>query len=152
MFFLSLLEHQLKMICICLNKGLLNIFKSTVNGTNHKAQSLKILICLLEGEKTYPAKQQHYFFVKFNEYLNFDEYKQCAISMLDRYSVQEYSPHFQFLTSPLFYMERKFIEELSGHLILQGPECLKSPSCQQKNYLHLQEGKSGTSVVKFLQN
>lgn len=104
------------------------------------------LICLLEGEKTYPAKQQHYFFVKFHEYLNFDEYKQCAISMLDRYSVQEYSPHFQFLTSPLLYMERKFIEELSGHLILQGPECFKSPSCQQKNYLHLQEGKSGTSV------
>lgn len=43
-FFLSLLEHQLKMICIYLNKGLLKIFKSTMNGTNNKAQSLKILV------------------------------------------------------------------------------------------------------------
>lgn len=44
MFFLSLLEHQLKMICICLNKGLLKIVKSTMNGTNNNAQSLTILV------------------------------------------------------------------------------------------------------------
>lgn len=48
--------------------------------------------------------------------------------MLDRYSVQEYSPHFQFLTSLLFYIERKFFEELSSHLILQDPESFKSTS------------------------
>lgn len=142
------------MICICLNKGLLKILKSSVNGNNHKAQSLKILVwsVYLKVRRHTQPNSNIIFFVKFNEYLNFDEYKQCAISMLERYSVQEYSPHFQFLTTPLFYMKRKFFEELSGHLILQGPECFKSPSCQQKNYLHLQEGKSGTSVVKFLQN
>lgn len=118
MFFLSLLEHQLKNDMYLLQR-IIEHFQ--IYSEWYQSQSSSIedigLICLLEGEKTYPAKKQHYFFVKFNEYFN--EYKQCAISMLDRYSVQEYnSPHFQFLTSPLFYMERKFIEELSGHLIL----------------------------------
>lgn len=42
--FLSMLKHQLKMICICLNKELLKIFKSTMNGTNNNAQSLNILV------------------------------------------------------------------------------------------------------------
>lgn len=66
--------------------------------------------------------------MKFNEYLISDKYKKCAISMLDRYSVQEYIPHFQFLTSLLFYIERKFFEELSSHLILQDPESFKRMS------------------------
>lgn len=121
-----------------------------MNGTNHKA------VCLPEGEKTYPAKQQHYFFVKFNEYLNSDEYKQCAISMLNRYSVPEYSSHFQFLTSLLFYIERKFFEELSGHLILQGPESFKSTSMSAEELPAPAKGKiryiSGYVLAKLKHN
>lgn len=33
--FLSLLKYQLKMICICLNKELLKIFKFIMNGINN---------------------------------------------------------------------------------------------------------------------
>ena len=54
------------------------------------------LICLPEGEKSYSAKQQHEFFVRFNKYLNSDEYRKSAISLLDMYSIKDSGPDFSF--------------------------------------------------------
>ncbi|XP_061167824.1 uncharacterized protein LOC133176769 [Saccostrea echinata] len=114
------------------------------------------LICLPEGEKTYSAKQQNDFFVRFNKYLSSDEYKDSVISMLNIYSIKDSGPQFQFLTTLLFYLERKFFEDLSGHLDLQDPESIKSTSVSAEELLAPARGKiryiSGYVLAKLKHN
>ena len=114
------------------------------------------LICLPEGEKSYSAKQQHEFFVRFNKYLNSDEYRKSAISSLDMYSIKDSGPQFQFLTTLLFHLERKFIEDLSGCLNLQDPESIKSTSVPAEDLPALARGKiryiSGYVLAKLKHN
>ena len=44
------------------------------------------------------------------------------------YSIKDSGPQFQFLTTLLFYLERTFFEDLSGHLNLQDPKSFRSTS------------------------
>ena len=114
------------------------------------------LICLPEGEKSYSAKQQHEFFVRFNKYLNSDEYRNSAITLLDMYSIKDSGPQFQFLTTLLFHLERKFFEDLSGHLNLQDPESIKSISVPAEDLPAPARGKiryiSGYVLAKLKHN
>ena len=73
------------------------------------------------------------FFYRFNKYLNPDKYRNSAISLLDLYSIKDGGPQFQFLRTLLFYLERKFFEDLSGHLNLQDPESIKSTTVQAED-------------------
>ena len=66
------------------------------------------LNCLPEGVKTYSPKQQNNFFVKFNKYLNSEEYIQSSIALLTAYGVENSDPQYQFLTI-LFYLEKQIL-------------------------------------------
>ena len=116
------------------------------------------LICLPEGEKSYSAKQQHEFSVRFNKYLNSDEYRKSAISSLDMYAIKDSGPQFQFLTTLLhvFHLERKFFEDLSGCLNLKDPESIKSTSVPAEDLPALARGKiryiSGYVLAKLKHN
>ena len=114
------------------------------------------LFCLPDGEKSYSAKKQHKFVVRFNKYLNYDEYRNSAISLLDMYSIKDIGPQLQFLTTLLFYLERKFFEDLSGHLILQNPESIKSTSVPAEDLPAPARGKiryiSGYVLAKLKHN
>ncbi|VDI26920.1 Hypothetical predicted protein [Mytilus galloprovincialis] len=86
------------------------------------------LISLPEGEKNYTAKQQHDFFMKFHKHLNSEEYVNSVKSTISMYSKDEGTSaiYYQFMTAILFYLERRFFEDLPSHLNLQEPESIKN--------------------------
>ena len=83
------------------------------------------LNCFPEGEIVFSQKHRNDFFVRFNRYLNSDEYESSAKTLLKYYDQSIESPSFQILTSIMFYLEKDFFLNLSTHLELSAPEPLK---------------------------
>ena len=112
------------------------------------------LNCLPEGVKTYSPRQQNDFFVKFNKYLNSVEYIQSSIALLTAYGLENSDPQYQFLTTILFYLEKKFFLHFSAHLDLKAPEQVKV--IKSDNLLSSAKGQiryiSGYVVAKIKHN
>lgn len=63
--------------------------------------------------------------------LNSDDFEEKAVQLLEKYYQDTQDPAYRLLNSILFYLERKFFQNLSDHLQQSTPEHLLKPSIHQ---------------------
>lgn len=89
------------------------------------------LNCFPEGTK-FTQKHRNDFFVKFNLYINAEDFENSVKFVMKQYGEDLQSPAYRVLTSILFYLERNFFTCLSSHLSLTSPEPLRKPSVDKE--------------------
>lgn len=73
-------------------------------------------VFLKKRKNFHRSTEMIFFFIKFNKYMNSEEFENGTMNLLNSYNQDVKGPALRLLTSVLIYLERSFLQTLCSHL------------------------------------
>lgn len=82
--------------------------------TKHSTSDWNVF--LKKRKNFHRSTEMIFFFIKFNKYMNSEEFENGTMNLLNSYNQDVKGPALRLLTSVLIYLERSFLQTLCSHL------------------------------------